>query len=217
MILEGIYRRFYPLKSGKGPLDARFTGLESLATGLVEPEEYELTRAGRRTYLGFNGTVPTAIAPVQAMPTTAAQWVIWNADPFKSYVMKALGALLFTGTNAVGGTLLATLFQTPAQTGTHVAGLSVVNGSGSVLGSKAIIKASVTITTPSVPVWAPVADAFLSAVATLPSTMIINRNIRGGIIVPPGFGLGLAVLAPAGTGQLFLPIADWNEIESDLE
>lgn len=217
MILEGIYRRFYPLKSGKGPLDARFTGLESLAVGPVEPEDYELTRAGRRTYLAYNGTVPTAIAPVQAIPTTAAQWVIWNADPTKSYVFKALGAILFTGTNVVGGTLLATIFQTPAQTGTHVAGLSILNGSGSSNLSKAIVKASVTITTPSAPIWAPVADAFLSAAATLPSTMIINRNIRGGIIVPPGFGLALAALAPAGTGQLFLPIADWNEIESDLE
>jgi hypothetical protein len=193
------------------------THQESLAVGQVEPIGFEMTRAGRRQYLAYNGTAPTGIAPVQAFPTTAAQWVIWNADPIKHYVIKSLGAILISGTNAVGGTLLATIFQAPAQIGANAAGLTTMNGSSSTFASKAIIKSAVTITGPAAPNWAPVADAILSGVATLPSTIIVNRGVDGRIIVPAGMGLGLCVLAPAGTTQLFLPIAEWVELESDIE
>src|SRR2546428_345067 len=102
MILEGVYRRFAALRSGKGALDLRLTHAESLAVAQVEPEGYELTRAGRRFYIAYNGTGPTGIAPVVALPTTAAQWAIWNADPSKSYIITYLGAFLSAGTPGAG-------------------------------------------------------------------------------------------------------------------
>src|SRR4029077_6794095 len=97
MIFEGIYRRFQELRVAKGQIDARFTFTESLAVDQVGLPKQEMTRAGRRFYIGYNAAV-TCLAPVQALPTTAAQWVIWNADSNASYFFEELGAALLSGT-----------------------------------------------------------------------------------------------------------------------
>lgn len=216
MIFEGTYRRFLGLRSGKSQLDARMTHQESLAVGQVEPPGFEMSRAGRRFYLGYTGTVPTGIAPVQAFPTTAAQWVISNVDVAASYFFKSLGALLFSGTSGLGGELLACIFQTPAQQG-FAAGIAVQNASNSARGSKAAVKSAVTITAPALPNWFPIAEQIAGAAQVGPASSIINRQIDGRVAVPPGFSLGLAVLAPAGTTPLYLPIAEWVEQETDME
>lgn len=211
------YRRFIALKGGAAERDVRLTHLESVAVGQVEPFGYELTRAGRRFFIGWTGTVPTGIAPVQAFPTTAAQWVIANLDTAKSYVFETLGAMLFSGTSGLGGTLLACQFVSPAAIAGFAAGLAVQSASFSAIGSKAGVKASITITSPALPNWFPVAEASAAAAQVGPTHAIINRVVRGCVILPPGVCLGLAVLAPTGTTPLYLPVAEWVEIESDLE
>lgn len=219
MIIEQIARRFTALKAGQATLMARGTHLESLAVGQVEPLQYEMARAGRTFQIAYNGTVPTGIAPVQAFPTTAAQWAVFNADASKSYAFKEIGVLLFSGTKGLGGELLACLFQAPAQLQANQAtGLVVANASGgSAIASRAVIRSAVTITGPALPSWFVVADDTLAVATVGPGNAIANRNIQGAIIVPPGWGLGLAVLAPAGTSPLYLPLGSWAEIESDLE
>jgi hypothetical protein len=215
MLFEGVFRRFQPLRVAKGPIDARFTFTEALSVAQVEPDGHEMTRAGRRFSIGWNAA-PTGIAPVQAIPTTAAQWALFNADSAKSYVLTALGALLFSGTKGLGGTLLATLFSAPVQTG-FAAGAAVISHSSGGLASKAALKSAVTITTPTAPNWTPVAEDMLAVATVGPATAMVDRIKAGRIIIPPGMGLGLAVLAPAGTTPLYLPIAEWVEIETDLE
>jgi hypothetical protein len=218
MILEAIYRRFQPLRVAKSPIDLRATFTESLAVAQVEAPGQEMTRAGRRFYLAYNGTGPTGIAPVQAFPTTAAQWTIYNNDPAKTYFFEQLGAMVFSGTTGLGGELLATIFKLPAQSGAQATGLAVMSGSGSAIGSKAVIKSAVTITDPAVPVWAQVAEQVSSAAIVGPASCIASRpGFRSILAVNPGFGLGLAVLAPAGTTPLYLPIAEWVELETDME
>jgi hypothetical protein len=218
MMFEGIYRRFQALRVAKGPLDARFTFTESLAVAQVEAQGHEMTRAGRRFYLAYNGSVPTGIAPVQAFPTTAAQWVIWNNDNAKTYFFEQLGAMVFSGTTGLGGELLYTIFKAPAQTGAHATGLAVASASFSSISSKAIIKSGVTITDPATPVWAQVAEQVSAAAIIGPASCIASRpGYRSIVAVNPGYGLGLAVLAPAGTTPLYLPLAEWVEAESDME
>lgn len=216
-LMEAIYRRFGPLRVAKGPLDLRATFTESLAVEQVSAPGHEMTRAGRHFHIAYNGTVPTGIAPVQAFPTTAAQWVIWNTDPAKTYCFYALGAFLFSGTSGLGGELLATVVNAPAQVGASSAGLVVVNAAGSVIGSRAIVKSGVTLTDPAVPLWAPVAEQVGAAAIVGPASCIYNRGGRVLKEVPPGKGLALAVLAPAGTSPLYLPLAEWDEIETDME
>lgn len=218
MILEAVYRRFIPLRVAKAPIDLRATFTESLAVAQVESQGHEMTRAGRRFYLGYNGSVPTGIAPVQAFPTTAAQWTIWNADPAKTYFFEQLGAMVFSGTTGLGGELLYTIFTAPASIGANATGLAVVSASNSGQSSKAIIKSGVTITGPAAPVWAQVAEQISSAAIVGPASCIASRpGFRSIVAVAPGQGLGLAVLAPAGTTPLYLPLAEWIELESDME
>lgn len=221
MILEGIYRRFAALKSGRGPIDARFTHQESLAMAQVELPNMEMTRAGRRFFLG-NSAAATGIAPVQAIPTTAAQWVIFNNDPIKTYFFEELLMLLASGTPGLGGSALFCLFQTPAQTGSSGAGLTAQNASpGSNSTSKAIVKSGVTIATPAAPVWYQLEENKSGVAAAAFSTGYANgfgkRDLAGAIAVPPAWGLGLAVMAPAGTTPLYIPQGRWVELETDME
>lgn len=217
-LLEAYVRRFNPIRVAKALLDGRLTFTESLAVAQIEAPGHEMTRAGRRFYLGYNGAVPTGIAPVQAFPTTAAQWVIWNNDNAKTYWFEQLGAMVLSGTTGLGGELLATILKAPAQLGASAQGFAPVSASGSAIASKAILKSGVTITDPAVPVWAQVAEQVSSAAIVGPASCIASRpGYRSIIAVNPGYGLGLAVLAPAGTTPLYLPLAEWVELESDLE
>lgn len=217
MIFEGFARRFTSLKSGKNQTEARFTHLEALSVGQVEPASYELTRAGRRFHVAYNGTAPTGIAPVQVLPTTAAQWALWNPDQFKSLVFEVLGAFPLSGTPGVGGQLLGAHFGAPAQVGANATGMAVasLNTKGT---SGVIVKSGVTITTPAAGLWTPIAETGSANVGAFPgSGIIVNRALAGRIVVPPLSGYALAVMALAGTTPLFGPIAEWVEIEADLE
>lgn len=218
MLFESIYRRFTPLTSGKGPLDVRTTFCESVAVAQVEPPAFEMSRAGRRFRIGNNAAI-TGIAPVQALPTTTAQWVIFNASSTKSYAFEELGMYLTSGTPGVGGVLLAALFQTPSQIAVASgAGVGVSSSSSGGLTSAAICKATVTITVPAAPNWYPVASNASPNVGAFPgSATLENRSLAGGLIVPPLWGLALNVVGLAGTTPLFAPFATWVEIETDLE
>jgi hypothetical protein len=208
-------RRFFPLKSGKGDIEVRATHLESLAVDPVAPDGLELTRGGRRFVWGPQNGV-TGIAPVAALPTTAAQWVLWNGDQNQAYVIDQLGALLVSGTAAAGLVLLACLFQQPVQSGASVVGMQISSASTGYRTSKGLLKSAVTVTQPATPTWFPVAKGDSANTGVL-SVAAENRDLRGRIIVPPNAGLGLCVLSGAGTTPLFAPFGMHTEIELDLE
>ena len=220
MIIEGFARRFQALRTGKNQTEARFTHQESIAVGQVEPANFEMSRAGRRFWLGTSAGV-TGIAPVQAIPTTVAQWVIWNADPTAAYFLEELGMNLTSGTPGLGGTMWAALFQTPVQLGANAAGMTVASMSNGGRASKAIVKSNITITQPTAPIWFPLDQSFDSIAAAAFSTgygmTFARRDLAGALVIPPGQGLGLAMMGPSGTTPLFAPFARWVEQETDLE
>ena len=216
MILEGVIRRWTPTKGGKSPLDVRLTHQESLAVAQVEPTGFEVTRAGRRFNLAWNGTGPTGIAPVQVFPTVAAQWALTNNDVARTYFFMTLGAMVFSGTTGLRAELLACVFQTPVQAG-FATGVAVQSASNSNIGSKVAVKSGVTITAPALPNWFPIAEQLGGAAIVGPASCIANRGLDGRLAVSPGWSLGLVVLAPAGTTPLYLPLAEWVEVETDME
>jgi hypothetical protein len=220
MIFEGTYRRFIGLRSGKAPIDARITHQESLAVGQVEPANFEMTRAGRRFLLGISAAI-TGIAPAQAIPTTAPQWVFWNADPIATYFLEEIIAVLTAGTPGLGGSLWACLFSAPAQVGALVAGLSIQSASQGSRQSKATVKTGVTITSPAAPVWfqldASIQNITAAAFSTGYSNGFARRDLAGALALQPGQGLGLAVMAPTGTTPLYAPLLRWIEQETDME
>lgn len=215
MLAELFTGRFTPKQTGQSPLSG--TSLASLRTAQVEPLCAEGSRSGRRFLLG-NSAAITGIAPVQTLPTTAAQWVLWNADPSRAYFFEELGVYLTSGTPGVGGVLLAALLQTPALAGVSNAGIAVSSASNGGLTSKMIVKASIAFTQPAAPNWYPVAsNPSPNVTAFAGSTFLEHRSLQGRIVVPPNQGLALAVVAPAGTTPLFAPFAQWFESETDLE
>lgn len=220
MIFEGVYRRFQGLRVAKGIIDARFTFTESLAVDQVGLPKQEMTRAGRRFFIGYNAAV-TGIAPVQALPTTAAQWVLWNADPNMTYFLEELGAVLLSGTPGLGASLWACLFTAPAQIGALAAGLGVQSASQGGRASKALLKSGITITGPTAPNWFRVDESksgiTAAAFSTGYSNGLVNDRLEGAIAVQPGMGLGLVVMGPAGTTPLYGPTGRWIEAETDAE
>lgn len=215
--LEASIRRFTAFKAqARAAADLRLTFLESLAVAQVDPPGMELTRAGRRLYLGATGA-PTGIAPVQAWPTTAAQWAFFNPDPYKTMWLEALGVAPISGTPGVGGQLLVAPFTLPAQQGLAT-NLAVINGRGGAAASAMAVKSAVTITGPAAPAWTALAENLSPNVGAFPGSGIIGRrDLAGRIGIPPNSGLGLVVLALAGTTPLFVPFAEWVEAEVDVE
>lgn len=215
MLAELILGRYIPKQIGQTA--AGGTALGSLRTAQVEPLCAEGTRSGRRYTLG-NSAAITGLAPVQALPTTTANWCLWNGDAARTYYIEEIGMYLTSGTAGVGGQLLAALFTTPAQTGTTYAGTTISSASNGGLASKMVVKTAVTVTTPAAPNWYPIANNFSPNVGAFPgSGFLEHRNVQGRIAIPPGQGLGLVVLALAGTTPLFAPFATWFEVEADLE
>jgi hypothetical protein len=215
------FRRWIPLKGGKGDAEVRMTHLESLAVDQVAPEVLERARAGRMFHWGPQTGV-TGIAPLTALPTgitASMQWAIWNGDPLLSYVFEELGAMLVSGTATAGQTLWVGPFQAPAVVGALAGGMAVWNcQTGSRSSSKINFKSAVTPTQPVMPpLLYPIAKND-SANTLAFGSAIENRQIRGGLIIPPQTGLFMEVIENGGgTSPLYAPFGKHFEIELDLE
>jgi hypothetical protein len=200
----------------------RLTSNQSLAVAQVEPPNAEMARAGRRFALGYNPSA-AGVFPVVAIPSTAAQWVLYNPTTSKrTLFLEQLGLTLSAGTPAAGGvTLYGQLIRSPAAVdGANFANTSNVSLSGGGLASKAILKSAVVMTDPVAAnsFWTPIAELISANVAVFPgSNAARSGELGGAIAIPPGFGLALAAVGPIGTGAAYLPIARWCEFESDTE
>lgn len=207
--------RFQP-KNIAGQIYGSASGLGGLRTAQLEQSGLELTRAGRRFRIAQKGAI-TGIAPVQAVPTTAAQWTLFNADANgQSAVIETLGVELASGTSGAGVVVMGAFFTLPAQvgSGTNIVAQNM-NGSSARVAST-VINSGVTITAPTAPQWFVVAKNDSANTAVL-SCAAVNEAVNGRIVIPPQFGLALATLSPAGTSPLWFPVCEWTEYALDLE
>ncbi len=199
--------------SGGTNQELRLTYNVSQAVAQVEASGAELARAGRRFTLG-NSAAITGIANVTALPTTAAQWVLWNLSNSVSLFIEEVGVYLTSGTPGAGGILLAAVTPAPATAivaptypGTAIANVNPASSRISV----AVVKASATLAV--APCWYPIANNDDSNVGAFPgSGTLENRNVNGRLVIPPRCGLALAVLGLAGSTPLFAPFASWYEV-----
>lgn len=215
--LEGIVRRFTYFGSG-GRRTLRQTGLESLAVSPVEPFGFEAARAGARAAGGCQ-VIASGIAPVAAIPTTTATLFLYNTEPDggKSMFVDQLGHFLGSGTAAAGATLLATLtVGKPAAVPSAAANYSSqVFGK---VGRSSIGRWATAITIPSGSAWVQAASQFQLAAANVgQGDFPAQAPFGGGLLIPPGYGMGIAILSGAGTSPLYQVSASWLELQADLE
>lgn len=220
MLLEGIIQRIQGVLANRTPTSIRLTaGGGSVAIAQFEADGDEASRAGVRYYL--QSSAATGIAPVQALPTTAAQWLIYNPIVNMSTIwLDLLGVLLNSGTAGAGGTLLFGLCgaaQLPTTRPTASAAgvvLSNANPRSSKGTSGLIVAASQTLI--ASPGWAPI--AFMNPAGTvLGQTQIEEGDLRGRIALAPDSGVALAVISPTGTTPLWAPYGSYREYSSDME
>lgn len=183
--------------------------------------DFEGTRAGKRFHIGNNAAV-TGIAPVTSLPTTAAQWGIYNASTTKSMFLTEIGAFLTSGTPGVGGVLLACLYTTGTTISANKSGVAVSRRNNGALNSAssqpsaALCNSGITISSPAAPIWYPVADRNADASVTAFAASATFRSppyLNGRWVIPPLGNLGLAVVSPAGTNPLWAPFLEWLELE----
>jgi hypothetical protein len=202
----------------------RATFNESLAVGQVEGEGDEMTRAGLRYSFGFLSTV-TGIAPVAALPTTAAQWLLWNpaANP-NTIFLDVLGVALVSGTGAatpaiwVGGRKvfssgsLSTIATPPT---TSATGMVTTNAGVQPASASQLIIASAQTIVAGSPIES-AAEYNNNAVASpaVLTSIAINRDLKGKLSLPPGTGYALTVFATSGTANLYAPFGSYREYQT---
>lgn len=216
MIAEGWAGKFVSKVSGLMAL--RMTGLGSLAVAQVEGDGDEMSRCGMKYRIGSSGA--TGIAPVQALPTTAAQWLLYNpANSQVNIFVDKIGEWLISGTAGAGGTLLAALCGNthlpstrPAALATGVVLANTNPASGRV--SRLLIASGQTLV--ANPSWAPI--AWMNPAGTLlGQTQMLSDAYDGRCCLPPDTGLALAVISPSGTTPLFAPIGVYREYAADID
>jgi hypothetical protein len=195
---EGVVGTLDHVESGRHPLSLDQYKHLLISQGAL-PSRTEAARA-RKLY-GANTGAGTAKAPVAAPPTTAAAWALYNGygDPYHLVVFD-LYATSISGTLGLGMSLIAGLPGTK-QAAAETAYASSVHealtpGSPS---PQAVFAGAVTLE--SAPVWTTVAARDQVSAISVGSGLV--ANVDGMFIVPPGYALGLSVLAPAGTTALF--------------
>lgn len=214
-LLDAAVRLFTRQSPGPGGTNLRLTEYEALGVSQQQLVNEEETRAGWRYVLGFKTGI-TGIAPVQTIPTTAAQWAIWNSDQYKSLSIDELGVNLVSGVAGAGIQVFGMHFQTPSQDAVVMnAGLAAMvtngmGGGGAVANSAIRVVSGVAITQPATEYWFNIAECLTLTTAIL-STSAINRSLAGKLIIPPKTGFALAVCSPAGTAPLFAPHCVWSE------
>lgn len=211
--MKAELRRFAKNALGGVGRVLRMTGIESLAVAQIEPECFELTRSGRRFYGGVqNGA--TGRAPVASIPTTAAAWVLWNGEPDggAAYVIDRAHVVQVSGTAAVGGAILSALTTTKIAAPTAATGYATSSASKGGKSSRAIFADNQTLSV--APTWGVLSANGNPASVTNGGDSV---EVKGRIIIPPGFAAAFHYLSGTGTTPLFGLSLDWLEIECELE
>jgi len=215
VVLAGQAMRWAQGQAGQ-LLSVRFTQNGSLAVADIEGEGDEATVAGLRTGFGPQNGV-TGIAPVQALPTTAAQWLLYNpASNTATAFIDEIGVLLVSGTAGAGIILLGKKvygkYLPSAPPTASAANMGFDNRGASAKVSPLVVASGQTLAT-AVPFWDVLAETPSTNTAVL-SVDCVNRDVRGKIALPPGQGLALAVCSPAGTTPLYAPFGSYREYQS---
>ena len=199
-----------------GRVQARLTQYESLAVAQYEPPYLESLRAGLR-FGGGTQVIANGIAPVQAIPTTTATAALYNTSETYSLIVDQVGFFLGSGTAGAGATLLYGLSNGRVVAASIPA--AAANYSSQCLsttGKTSVARWGTAVTIPAGTAWVQATSTFQLAAANA-GQGDKPAQPTSGILVPPGYALGFAILSAAGTTPLYSLSASWLEAELDIE
>ena len=201
------------------------TQLGSLRVSQIEADGDEMTRAGLRYHMSACGA--TGIAPVQAIPSTAAQWMIYNplSNPVTAFLDR-IGMVELSGTIGVTGNAMWAAIVPPKYLPSTIPTQSAANvviqnaNAVSAKASSLIVVSGQTLQNIAAGNWFPLARELSAATtAFLAGTQQIDTgwDVRGKFAIPPGCGLALGTISAAGTSPVYAPFGSWREYTSDVE
>lgn len=169
------------------------------------PRKTELTRLGD----SWSAVIPTgsAYTNVANMPTTRAELALYNGDAVKSYVIDSVWMYCLTSITAASGITLIYQVGSPAVLTDNTAVL-INSPLGLVYGGRA--KRALAVTTMVADKWAALAS--LGSGAAVSIGVGCFADVGGGIILRPGYTLGLNAVVGTATGTSLIGVS-WHEVE----
>ncbi len=164
----------------------------------------------------FLAGTATAVAPVAALPTTAAQFALWNGEPVdgKTYTITSVG---FTSIASCAAAQILQLLglvsaaRQPIISGTAATGPKSTDGI--VGGTSALAASAVTLTAGMLAggMWHPIGGSVNTAALTATISTGTWTNVRGLYLLPPGGLFALAVLCNAAGSATCDCFVTWEE------
>lgn len=161
----------------------------------------------------WHARVTTAVAPVAALPTTAAHASLWNGNPQgsgKNLIILAAGTVITTSAGAAINLGLAAHVTTAlvtAMAGTAASAITPLTGNAS-YGGLAQFKSAVTIVNDGL--WHPIARPIVCA-NTANLMLSVEADLAGRYVIQPGQQFSLASLCNAAGSAVCMPWVIWAE------
>lgn len=208
-LLTGIARRVNVPNQSEG--DLAQIALNNRREQIVSnglPVKTQLTALGQT----WSMMIPTASAftNVAGMPTTRAELALYNGEPAggKTYVIEQISFLSLTSiTAAANVTLIYQNALVAALTDNTAVLINSTNGKVTYPG---LAKRALAVTTMTANKWTPIACAPAGAAASIGLGVI--AEVAGGIIVPPGYTLGVNAVVGTAVGTSLMGIV-WSELD----
>jgi hypothetical protein len=181
------------------------TGAEALVVNGL-PLKSEYVRLGQ----SWSMMIPTgsAFTNVATMPTTLAELILRNGEPGngRSYLIDQIGFLSLTSVTAAAGVTI--IYQVNASAVTDETAVLINSPIGAVYGGKA--ERDLALTTFTANKWTPLASVGAGAAASIGLGVV--AEVAGGIILRPGFTLGVNAVVGTATGTSLMSIS-WVEVD----
>lgn len=193
--VRGVARDFFG--AGDAQLALTDAGEGVFVQGL--PPEAELVRLG----LGFN-VLGTTVAPVAAVPTTAAHLSLYNAEsgPYAPcYVIAAVGGFCDVTMGVAGQISMLARNSLVGSNANPLGALVIYGQNGKPFPGVGSAKASVALSASDTSIWVP-AGLAAATQATTTVGLVAHNEVYGKWIVPPGGMFSLATMAQTAVGSV---------------
>lgn len=158
-----------------------------------------------------------AVAPVTAVPTTAAMLQLYNGESAggRSYIIDSVFSYAATSEGAADGFQIIGQIAAPGAAAAPTAHASLQTNLSGKAGTSPCAVIGRSVTTATANKWFLIGNCWLAA-STTTFGMGADIDVKGGIIIRPGGSLFLHTLAEAAAAATMVMGVRWHEVLLDL-